>query len=43
MTYGKGFTAAFLDGSVRFLDNSVSDETLKNLVLRNDGNVVDLP
>ena len=43
MTYRKGFNAVFVDGSTRFLDNSVSDETLKNLVLRNDGNVVDLP
>jgi prepilin-type processing-associated H-X9-DG protein len=43
MTYGKGFNAAFVDGSIRFLDNSVSDETLRNLVLRNDGNVVFLP
>lgn len=43
MTYGKGFNAAFMDGSIRFLDNSVADETLKNLMLRNDGNAVFLP
>ena len=32
------------DGSIRFIANSIDDQTLRNLMTRNDGQVVrDLP
>ncbi len=37
----KGFQAAFCDGSVRFIANTIKPVTLQNLITRNDGNVID--
>ena len=28
------------DGSIRFIDDSVNDEVLRNMMFQNDGNVV---
>ncbi len=36
-----GFLAVFCDGSVHFLQASIDQETLNNLIQRNDGNIVD--
>ena len=41
-TLGEQFLVLLCDGSVRFLKASIDDETLKNLIQRNDGNVVNL-
>jgi uncharacterized protein DUF1559 len=38
-----GFQAALADGTVRFIPLSVGDETLRALILRNDGKVPRLP
>ncbi len=35
-----GFLAAFADGSVRFISTTIDLEILRNLVIRNDGNVI---
>ena len=35
-----GFNAAFMDGSVRFLHQTMSEKTLKALITRNGGEVV---
>ncbi|MFM7070777.1 MAG: DUF1559 domain-containing protein [Planctomycetota bacterium] len=42
-TYGNGFLGAFVDGSVRFIDNSTPDETLSCFMTRNDGKAVFAP
>ena len=39
-TLGEQFLVLICDGSVRFLKSSIDDETLRNLIQRNDGNVV---
>lgn len=36
-----GFLATFSDGSTHFISSFIDPETLKNLIMRNDGNVVD--
>jgi prepilin-type processing-associated H-X9-DG protein len=36
----RGVNAAFVDGSVHFLKDDISPQTLGNLILRNDGNMV---
>lgn len=36
-----GFQVLLADGSIRFIAIAIDDETLRNLILRNDGNVVD--
>jgi hypothetical protein len=36
-----GFVAAFCDGSVRFITRKIKPATLRNLIIRNDGNVID--
>ena len=36
-----GFNAAFCDGSVRFISNTIDAETLRNLFNRHDGKVID--
>jgi len=36
-----GFQAALCDGSVRLISAKIKPETLKNLIIRNDGNVID--
>ena len=36
-----GFNAAMLDGSVRFLKNSIRPETLRALITRDGGEVID--
>lgn len=41
-TLGEQFLVLICDGSVRFLKSTIDDETLRNLIQRNDGNVVDL-
>ena len=41
-TLGEQFLVLLCDGSVRFLKASIDDETLRNLIQRNDGNVVNL-
>lgn len=38
-----GFQAALCDGSVRFISESIDQDVLKNLIQRNDGNVVNIP
>ena len=38
--FASGFAASFADGSVRFIQDCISPETLGNLLLRNDGNVI---
>ena len=38
-----GFNALLLDGSVRFLPNSLSQEMLNNLIQKSDGNIVTFP
>ena len=38
-----GINALFADGHIQFLQESLPLDTLKNLVNRNDGNVVNLP
>ena len=35
-----GFSACFCDGSTHFIGNSVDEETFKNLMIMNDGNVI---
>ncbi len=37
----QGFQAFFTDGSVRFIPITIADEILRNLIIRNDGNVID--
>ena len=39
-TLGEQFLVLICDGSVRFLKSSIDVETLRNLIQRNDGNVV---
>ncbi len=39
-TLGEQFLVLICDGSVRFLKSSIDDATLRNLIQRNDGNVV---
>ena len=39
--YPGGFNAAFADGSVHFIRESINAETFKNLLNFNDGNVID--
>lgn len=41
-TLGEQFLVLICDGSVRFLKSSIDDETLKNLIQRNDGNPVNI-
>lgn len=41
-TLGEQFLVLLGDGSVRFLKSSIDDETLRNLIQRNDGNVVNI-
>jgi hypothetical protein len=41
-TLGEQFLVLICDGSVRFLKSSIDDETLRNLIQRNDGNPVNL-
>ncbi|HRA86506.1 MAG TPA: hypothetical protein PK992_00490, partial [Planctomycetaceae bacterium] len=36
----QGFQALFADGSVRLIANKIADESLRNLIIRNDGNVI---
>ncbi len=36
-----GFQALFVDGSVRVIPITIADEILRNLIIRNDGNVID--
>jgi hypothetical protein len=38
--FPKGFSATFCDGSVRFILNTTKPETLKLLIMRNDGQVI---
>ena len=35
-----GFNAALADGSVRYIQRSISDRTLRNAITRDDGNVL---
>jgi prepilin-type processing-associated H-X9-DG protein len=35
-----GYNAAFADGSVKFLKNSISPATLESLITRNGGEVI---
>jgi hypothetical protein len=37
----KGFQASLCDGSVRFISHTIKPMTLRNLIMRNDGNVID--
>ncbi len=37
----QGFQAVFTDGSVRIIPISIADKILRNLIIRNDGNVID--
>ena len=39
-TLGEQFLVLICDGSVRFLKSTIDDETLRNLIQRNDGNAV---
>lgn len=39
---GEQFLVLMGDGYVRFLNSDIDDETLRNLIQRNDGNVVDI-
>jgi len=39
---GNGFYAAFCDGSVRFLANKIDPETLRRLLIRDDGQPVEV-
>ena len=41
-TLGEQFLVLLSDGTVRFLNSDIDDETLGNLIQRNDGNVVDI-
>ena len=41
-TLGEQFLVLIGDGSVRFLKSSIDDDTLRNLIQRNDGNVVEI-
>jgi hypothetical protein len=41
--FGEGFLAAMADGSVRLLSRTITKETLRALLTRNGGEVVDLP
>ncbi len=41
--FAAGFHAAFADGSVRLFSNAVAPNTLRLLILRNDGKVVRVP
>lgn len=41
-TLGEQFLVLMSDGYVRFLNSDIDDETLRNLIQRNDGNVVDI-
>lgn len=36
----KGFNAVFCDGSVRFIRNTIKAMTLRNLITRSDGNII---
>jgi hypothetical protein len=36
-----GFQAVFCDGSVHFISHTIKPMTLRNLITRNDGNVID--
>jgi RNA polymerase sigma factor (sigma-70 family) len=38
-----GFLAAFCDGSVRFISSNVDEQTLRALITRNGGEVVNIP
>lgn len=38
----EGFHAALVDGSVRLVPATISEETLRRLMIRNDGKIVDL-
>jgi prepilin-type processing-associated H-X9-DG protein len=40
--HGNGFYVAFCDGSVHFLLNKIDPQTLRNLIMRNDGQPVEL-
>jgi len=42
-THRGGFLVQMADGSIRFISNNIDDETLRNLMTRNDGQVVTLP
>jgi type II secretory pathway pseudopilin PulG len=39
-TQRRGFQVLMADGSIRFIDDSVNDEVLRNMMFQNDGNVV---
>jgi prepilin-type processing-associated H-X9-DG protein len=41
--YRGGFNLAMCDGSVRFVTDQIDEETLRRLIMRNDGNPVQLP
>jgi len=41
-TLGEQFLVVKCDGAVRFLKSDIDDETLRNLIQRDDGNVVDI-
>jgi prepilin-type processing-associated H-X9-DG protein len=41
--FPKGFNTAFADGSVRFIKKGVDEKTLKALITRNGGEVVNIP
>ena len=38
--HGKGFQVMMADGSVRFLNNDVDDEVMRNMTYRDDGNPI---
>jgi prepilin-type processing-associated H-X9-DG protein len=40
--YAGGTNVAMADGSVRFMKNTLDEKTIRNLIERNDGNVVTL-
>ena len=41
--YAKGFNGAMCDGSVRFFSGDLDERTIKNLIMRADGNPINLP
>ncbi|WP_166821817.1 DUF1559 family PulG-like putative transporter [Thalassoroseus pseudoceratinae] len=41
--YKDGFHAAFCDGAVRFIEKTLEDETVRKLIERNDGQIVEFP
>lgn len=39
-THSDGFQVPMADGSIRFIANSIDDQTLRNLMTRNDNNPI---